>query len=63
MVTKISELNYEKAGQKDKKQIVHVNRLKAAHDPSVWKPKLRHKTQSKPFGKPVKIREEGQEKI
>ena len=55
MVTKISELNYEIAGQKDKKQIVHVNRLKAAHDPSVWKPKLRHKTQSKLHGKPITI--------
>jgi len=41
IVKKISELNYEVAGSNDKRQIVHVNRLKAAHDPSVWKPKPR----------------------
>jgi hypothetical protein len=43
IVKKISELNYEIAGSKDKRQIVHINRLNVAHDPSVWKPKPRPK--------------------
>jgi hypothetical protein len=34
---KTSMLNYEIQDRKAKKQIVHVNRLKTAHDSSLWK--------------------------
>ena len=61
IVTKISELNYKIAGQDGKTQIVHVNRLKAAHDPSVWKLKPSHKAWRKPYERPVTTREEEQE--
>ena len=35
MSAKISSLNYEIQDRKAKKQIVHINRLKAAHDSSL----------------------------
>jgi len=38
MTAKFSTLNYEIQDRKAKKQIVHINRLKAAHDPARWKP-------------------------
>ena len=38
IVTKISELNYEIAGQNDKRQIVHVNRLKQHTTPQFGNP-------------------------
>ena len=47
IIKKISELNYEIAGPNDKRQVVHVNRLKAAPDPSVWKPKPKRQTAKK----------------
>jgi len=31
-------LNYEIQDRKAKKQVVHINRLNAAHDPARWKP-------------------------
>jgi len=38
ITAKLSTLNYEIQDRKAKKQIVHINRLKAAHDPARWKP-------------------------
>ena len=39
ITTKLSDLNYEIISLNHKKQIVHVNRLKKAYDPEIWKPK------------------------
>jgi hypothetical protein len=36
---KISDVNYEIMDQKNKSQVVHVNRLKIAHNTDLWKPK------------------------
>ena len=36
---KLSDLNYEIISMNHKKQVVHVNRLKKAYDPEIWKPK------------------------
>ena len=38
VTAKISTLNYEIQDRKAKKQTVHINRLKAAHYSSLWKP-------------------------
>jgi len=47
-VTKrISGLNYEIIDQKGKKQVVHINRLKIADNPELWKPKTKHKSEKK----------------
>ena len=47
-VTKrISELNYEIIDQKDKKRVVHVNSLKTADNPKLWKPKAKQKPEKK----------------
>jgi hypothetical protein len=35
---KISELNYKIIAQKDKRQVVHVNRLKKSFNSELWKP-------------------------
>ena len=65
IIKKISELDYEIAGPNDKRQIVHVNRLKAAHDPSVWKPKSKRQTPSKQSEKSrtMQEEEEGEEEV
>jgi transposase InsO family protein len=39
ITAKISDLNYEIVSQDQKRQVVHVNRLKKAHDPGIWNPK------------------------
>jgi len=39
VTAKLSDLNYEIISMNHKKQIVHVNRLKKAYDPDIWKPK------------------------
>ena len=44
---KISDLNYEITDPKDKKQVVHVNRLKLAENSELWKPKTRKKPEKK----------------
>jgi hypothetical protein len=40
---KISDLNYEIISQKDKKHLVHINRLKKAYNQNIWKPKQNKK--------------------
>jgi hypothetical protein len=58
---KISTLNYEIQDRKAKKQIVHINRLKAAHDSSLWKSINERNRSRKPSSKsPVTI-ESGEE--
>ena len=39
VLRKVSELNYEIVSNDDKKQIVHVNRLKKCYNQSLWNPK------------------------
>jgi hypothetical protein len=36
---KISQLNYEIISTNNKKQVVHINRMKPAYDAEIWKPK------------------------
>jgi len=45
ITARLSTLNYEIQDRKAKKQIVHINRLKAAHDPARWEPSV--KTQAR----------------
>jgi len=44
---RISELNYKIIDQRDKKQVVHINRLKTADNPELWKPKAEQKREKK----------------
>ena len=41
ITAKLSTLNYEIQDRKAKKQVVHINRLKAAHDPARWEPSVK----------------------
>ena len=47
VTVKISDLNYEIIDQKGRKQVVHINRLKRAHDPKFWKPKVANASSEK----------------
>ena len=44
---KISEFNYEIIDLKDKKQVVHINRLKSVDNPELCKPKSKQKPERK----------------
>jgi hypothetical protein len=56
VTAKISNLNYEIQDRKAKRQIVHINRLKAAHDSSLWRPISERNRSRKPSSKsPVTI--------
>ena len=46
-------MNYDIIDQNGKKQIVHVNRLKLAHNPEIWKPITERKVAKKRPKKPV----------
>ena len=48
----VTHLNYEIVDQNNKKQTVHVNRLKSAYDSEAWKPKAERKTVEKLRKKP-----------
>ena len=48
----VTHLNYEIMDQKNRKQTVHVNRLKPAYDPEAWKPKEERKTLKQARKKP-----------
>ena len=63
ITTKISDLNYEIVYQNGKKQTVHVNRLKPAHNPEIWKPKTERKVAKKCPNKPVTHLEAEEEEI
>jgi hypothetical protein len=41
ITAKLSDLNYEIISMDNKTQVVHVNRLKIACNPEMWKPKLK----------------------
>ena len=43
ITAKISDLNYEIQEQYAKKQIVHISRLKAAHNSTLWKPRCKQR--------------------
>ena len=47
IMRKFSELNYEIIDLKDKKKVVHINRLKSDNNPELWKPKTKQKPQKK----------------
>jgi len=56
VTAKISTLNYEIQDRKFKKQIAHINRLKSAHNSSLWKPINDRNRSRKPSSKaPVNI--------
>ena len=48
----VTPLNYEIVDQNNRKQTVHVNRLKPAYDLEAWKPKAERKTVEKLRKKP-----------
>jgi len=56
----VTHLNYEIVEQNNKKQTVHVNRLKLAYDSEAWKPKLERKN-VKQFRKKPNIPSEEEE--
>jgi hypothetical protein len=58
---RISELNYEITDRNGKKQVVHVNRLKRAHNVDPWTPLTKPKTKKNPPKKPVEKQEESEE--
>ena len=58
---KISDLNYEIFGQDDRKQIVHINRLKECYNQSLWKPRQNHKILKKSPKQTTKIRDSSEE--
>ena len=56
VTAKISNLNYEIQDRKAKRQIVHINRLKAAHDSLLWRSINERNRSRKPSSKlPVTI--------
>jgi len=61
VTAKISNLNYEIQDRKAKRQIVHINRLKAAHDSSLWRPINEGNRSRKPISKPPVTIESGEE--
>jgi len=64
ITAKISDLNYEIVDPNNKKQIVHVNRLKQAYNPDSWKPKVKKKAKRKSRNKlPAHTEEEEEEQI
>jgi hypothetical protein len=45
---KISELNYETVSQTGKRQVIHVNCMKKAQNPRLWKPESEQRAVKKP---------------
>jgi len=56
----VTQLNYEIVDQNNKKQTVHINKLKLAYDSEAWKPKLERKN-VKQFRKKTNILSEEEE--
>jgi len=63
VIRKISELNYEIISQENRKQFVHINRLKKRYHQSLWNPWKNQKTLKKPPKQKTKRRDssEGEE--
>jgi len=57
----VTHLNFEIVDQNNKKQTVHVNRLKPAYDSEAWEPKAERKTGEKLRKKPNLRSEEEEE--
>ena len=57
----VTHLNYEIVYQNNKKQTVHVNRLKVANDSEAWKPKSERKKVKLFRRKPNTLSEEEEE--
>jgi len=57
----VTHLNYEIVDQNNKKQTVHVNRLKLAYNSEAWKPKLERKNVKQFRKKPNILSEEEEE--
>jgi len=51
ITAKLSDLNYEIISMNHKKQIVHLNRLKKAYDPEIWKSKHEREAPKKRINK------------
>jgi len=47
VIKKISDLNYKIVDQKNKQQVVHVNRMKRAYNSQIWKPKFEPRTKKR----------------
>jgi len=60
VIRKISELNYETVSQDNRKQIVHINRLKKCYNQSLWNPWKNQKTLKKPQKQKTKRRDSGE---
>jgi len=58
VVTRLSDLNYEIVDQRNKKLVVHVNRLKPNYNPQTWKPNLKQKGTKELPKKPASYQEE-----
>ena len=63
VIAKISDLNYEIVDQNDKKQIIHVNRLKPAYCFDAWKPNAKRKGKKKSRVKTPAYTDEEEEEI
>jgi len=48
VIRKISELNYEIVSQDNRKQIVHINRLKKCYNQSLWNPAKSEESEEAP---------------
>jgi len=60
VIRKVSELNYEIVSQDNRKQIVHINRLKNCYNQSLWNPWQNQKTLKKPPEQKTKRRDSGE---
>jgi hypothetical protein len=59
VIRKISELNYEIVSQHNRKQIVHINRLKRCYNGSLWNPRSNQKTLKKALKQKTRRRDSG----
>jgi len=61
VIRKISELNYEIVSQDNRKQIVHINRLKRCYNGSIWNPRQNQKTLKKVLKQKTRRRDSGED--
>jgi hypothetical protein len=63
VTNRLSDLNYEIIGQNNKKQVVHINRLKKAYNQNLWKPEKEKKAVKKLPKPPVEYTTEEEEEL
>jgi hypothetical protein len=63
VTAKVSHLNYEIEDQSNKKQVVHVNRLKQAYNADTWQPKTSPKAKKKRGQKPPTYASEEEDEV